>query len=98
VTANDIWLRADHQTKIFDKVPRNNKAYFIKLTLTPAYGLQLCTPKGKRRVKSITMPLRLRWKHESIDLADAKIVRYKPADPSSSLRFNINQTTTSGAR
>lgn len=67
--------------KIFDKVPTDNKDYFFKLTLTPSDNLQLCTPKGKRRVKSITMPLRLRWKHESISLGDAKIVRYRPADP-----------------
>jgi hypothetical protein len=85
LSLNDIWLRADRQTKIFDKVPRNNKNYFFKLTITPMDELQLCTPKGKRRVKSITMPLRLRWKYESLDLADANIFRYKPAEPADAL-------------
>lgn len=80
LSLNDIFLRADDQMKIFDKVPKNDKDHFIKLTVTPSDNLQLCTAKGNRRVKSITMPLRLRWKHESIPLSEAKIVRYKAAD------------------
>lgn len=80
LSLNDIFLRADDQMKIFDKVPKDDKDHFIKLTVTPSDNLQLCTAKGNRRVKSITMPLRLRWKHEAIPLSDAKIVRYKAAD------------------
>jgi len=80
LSLNDIWLRADDQMKIFDKVPKDDKDHFVKVTLTPSDNLQLCTQKGNRRVKSVTMPLRLRWKHEAIPLSDAKIVRYKAAD------------------
>lgn len=80
LSLNDIWLRADDQMKIFDKVPRDNKEHFVKLTVTPSDNLQICTPKGNRPVKAITLPMRLRWKHEYIPLSEAKIVRYKPAD------------------
>ncbi len=80
LSLNDIWLRADDQMKIFDKVPKDDEDHFFQLTVTPSDNLQLCTPKGRRRVKSVTMPLRLRWKHEAIPLSDAKVVRYKPVD------------------
>lgn len=89
LSLNDIWLRADDQMKIFDKVPTDNKDYFVKLTITPSDTLQLCTPKGNRQVKSIKLPLRLRWKHEKLSLSDAKLVRYRPADASDSLPEQI---------
>ena len=80
LSLNDIWLSADDQMKLYDEVPKDDKDHFIKLTLTPSDNLQLCTSKGNRRVKAVTMPLRLRWRHEAISVSDAKIVRYKPAD------------------
>ena len=80
LSLDDIWLRADDQMKIFDKVPRDNKDYFVELTITPSDTLLLSTPKGNRQVKSITLPMRLRWKHETLSLSEAKLVQYGPAD------------------
>jgi hypothetical protein len=85
LSLNDIWLRADDQMKIFDNVPKDNKDHFGKVTLIPDHVLHLCTPGGTRQVKSITLPLRLRWKHEDIPLAEAKLVRYRPAEAADSL-------------
>lgn len=85
LSLNDIWSRADDQMKIFDQVPTDNKDHFVKLTITPADALQFCTPKGNRQVKSITLPLRLRWKREDLSLSEAKLVRYRPADAADSL-------------
>lgn len=79
LSLNDIWLRADEQMKIFDKVPKDDGYHILRLTLTPSDNLQVSTPKGSRRVTSITMPLRLRWRHEAISVDDAKIVRYRSA-------------------
>ena len=36
-------------------------------------------------MKSITLPLRLRWKREDLSLSEAKLVRYRPADAADSL-------------
>ena len=80
LSLNDIWLRADDQGKVFDRIPKDDEDHFVTLTVTPSDKLQLCTSKGNRRVKAITMPLRLRWKHEFISLSDARTVRYKAAD------------------
>ncbi|MHB8974308.1 MAG: hypothetical protein ACYC3X_28615 [Pirellulaceae bacterium] len=80
LSLNDIWLRADDQLKIFDKVPMDNNDHFVEVMIEPSDTLQLCTSQGIRRVKSITMPLRLRWKHEFFPLSDATVVRYGPAD------------------
>ncbi len=80
LSLNDIWLCADNQMKLFDKVPTDNKDHFLTLEISPSNQLQLITQKGNRQVESIKMSLRLRWKQETISLADAKIVSYKPAD------------------
>jgi hypothetical protein len=104
LSLNDIWLRADDQGKLFDKVPMDNNDHFINLHVTPSDNLQLCTPKGNRRVGSITLPLRLRWKLESMRLSDAKIIRYEPADPADPfpeqvrVEFETKQGTSNNVR
>lgn len=80
LSLNDIWLRADDQMKIFDQVPHDNKDYFLKVNIIPSDNLQIPTQKGGRQVKSILLPMRLRWKHEKFPLSEAKLVRYRPAD------------------
>jgi hypothetical protein len=104
LSLNDIWLRADEQMRIFDEVPKDDEDHFVKLTVTPSDNLQISTPQGDRQVKSVTMPLRLRWKQEAISLTDSKIVRYKAADITDSLpeqvllEFETKQATTQNLR
>jgi hypothetical protein len=89
LSLNAIWLRADDQMKIFDRVPIDNRDHFVKLTITPADDLRFFTPKGNRQVKLITLPMRLRWKREDMPLSDAKLVRYRPADAADSLTEQV---------
>jgi hypothetical protein len=72
-------LRADDQLRIFENVPMDDSDHFLTLTLTPSDNLLVCTPQGDRRVNALKMPLRLRWKHESLRLTDATMARYMPA-------------------
>jgi len=104
LSLNDIWLRADDQMKLFDKVPKDNKDHFVKLAVTPSDNLWLDTPNGYRRVKAITMPLRMRWMYESIPLSAAKIGRYRPANAADTLpeqvlvEFETKQASSNNLR
>jgi|GEM_PF-3192324 len=89
LTLNDLWLRADDQLKIFDAVPKDDKAHVCRLSLRPSDSLHLCTRLGPRRVHEIKMALSLRWKHEQILLSDAKVVVYRPADPNDPMRPQV---------
>lgn len=84
LSLNDLWLRADDQMKLFDKVPKDDKDHFTELRITPSDTLLVCTSKGERPVRSITMRMRLRWKHERLSLSQAHLTRYRAggADPS----------------
>lgn len=86
---NDLWLRADDQLKIFDKVPTDDKVHTLRLVLQPSDLLQLLTPRGPRRVNAVKMTVALRWKHEQILLSDAKVVMYGPASPSDAMAKQV---------
>lgn len=84
VSFNDLWLRADDQHKLFDRIPSDDKPHRCVVTVTGRDVLMLKTRLGLRRVRSIKMPLLLRWKHEHIPLASARVVAYAdPGSPSS---------------
>lgn len=85
LSLNDLWLRADDQLKIFDKIPTDDKVYTLRLALQPSDSLHLQTPLGLRRVHEIKMRMALRWKHERLLLGDAKVVMYGPANRSDAM-------------
>lgn len=79
ISFNDLWLRTGDQHKIFDAVPKDDKPHRCVVTATSADDLLLKTPLGPRRVRSVRMPLLLRWKHEYIPLEAANVVAYATA-------------------
>ena len=84
LSLDDIWTRADDQKKIFEKVPMDSRDYYFNLSITPSENLEICTPRGHRRVKVVELPMRLRWKYEEVPLSDAKISRYRAGDSTDS--------------
>lgn len=85
LTLNDLWLRADEQLKIFDSIPKDDRVHRRRIVLEPSDNLQLRTTRGLRRVVRVSMHMALRWKHERIALGNARVVNYRPVDPSDPL-------------
>jgi hypothetical protein len=80
LSLNDLWLRADEKLDIFNSVPKDGSERFVMLTITPSDTLRFCTPDHNLSVKSIILPLRLRWRREEIPLSAARIANYRPSD------------------
>ena len=104
LTLNDLWLRADDQQKIFDRVPVDDKVHVLRITITPSDHLTLRTRVGLRRVECIHMLMSMRWKHEQIALSAANVVSYHPANPSDPMQpqvraeFESKEATNSNLR
>ena len=86
LTLNDLWLRVDEQLKIYDTVPKDDKAHIRRVSVRPSGELSVNTRLGPRRVKEVKMTLSLRWKHERVLRDDAQVVVYRPADPDDPMR------------
>lgn len=82
LTLNDIWLRVDDQMKIFDSIPVDDKVYVRHIAVKASDDLYLQTILGPRRIQEIKLKMALRWKHESISIGAANVVKYSPASPS----------------
>ena len=104
LTFNDLWLRADDQLKIFDSVPKDDAVHKRHIVIKPSDELLIRTRYGYRRVESVRMKLTLRWKHEHIKLADAKVVSYVPASaadpmpPQVRAEFEFTEARTANLR
>lgn len=104
LSLDDLWKLADDQLKIFDGVPVDNKVHTRRLSLEPDDELLLRTPIGNRRVREIKLALGLRWRHEEVRLADAKVNLYSHGDPSNRspshvrAEFETKETTVTNIR
>lgn len=74
---NDLWLIAEQQPGLWDKVPRDGSVLKVNITLDVADELKVNTSAGPRQVKQIIFPMALSWQKEVIPLSESKAYVYE---------------------
>ena len=82
LTLNDFWLEIDAKSNIFENVPSDNQAHLFRLSVAPPDDVHVLTRLGPRKIRSVELPVALRWKHEEMPLSAASVVKYVPASAS----------------
>ena len=72
-----MWLIAERQPGLWDRVPRDGSVLKANITLDVADDLKVLTSAGPRQVKQITFPIALSWKQEVIPLSKSTAYVYE---------------------